>query len=788
MRRTDRAAATLEKLREVNHIHQINDMQVQQLQAARQLNLINEPTEASRFQRRQPLIAMRVSCRLQTSMSARELGVQQRTFAPAFLTQVDEGDTDERLSLRPLQTPNTIRKSVSSDHTEPLRSRAVSSSLVSSKDENEYGNEVVKTRFDKSIEEMRAKLEMLKAGESFAFLVSVKERESENVQRLLTKTKAEFLSRMDICNRQREVLESRRDRFKQLILTCSRLLQRNIEKAHQSMKLSTANIWTIRQADEKISLLTMKIAQMEAKCRHVEQAAMKLAPIKVALKAVGGACLIATVIPHCSSNSGAKATSAAERRRVRRALEYAENLNAFLLFIRFVIDRPTPPERLERNRLQCNERQLQGSNVILNMASRSGELQNHVDRLRQNRQELEQAVATATEEISSDTAAIGAICASVQVLHTRLHQSRFAPRTYTLEEPSASFPGSKKNAAPLSRFLDVLQAIEQLKQIADLAYKYKAMIWEADTEREKLRRRAQRAVQDVHSASASPLGRTPHRRGRLAGIRPECRGSPSGSIRAAATLPRASSCRIITKADSHSTPPGESGRSSPKSSLLAHRRLSVGLRNLSAVTEDGAVEFVFIPPSAGQNRAPPHTPDKVRSTALCSTSVSRLQATSGSQLHFRRRSKQTLASTNKTESSQSAALSNARTAGQKSSWVLSSNVTASPTGRSASQRTRQSFAILTAKARRKNTTATEQAPSPKRGSSRRTTAWTKAALQQQRRRESMLQMLPQCRALGRSAAGKRSTSSPAANAQKPKLLHPSCGRLTDGLQKLVLPR
>ncbi|PHJ21604.1 hypothetical protein CSUI_004553 [Cystoisospora suis] len=355
--------------------------------------------------------------------------------------------------------------------------------------------------------------------------------------------------------------ETRTTKLDKLILARSRLLQRNIEKAKASDEASSSTLQGIIQADNKVTALRGRLAQMEEHCKRVERLAKKLQPIKWVtapeLRNLGWLVALPSraFVEQAAGLSGDAGEPSGEGLMKRMATLQSTN-EELRKKLTDAID------RLEQTRLDCNARQLQASNILLNMASSS----------------------RANVRVNLIRPVVGIPSLLVQ----RLHQSRFAPKTYPLDETNTSTKSPKEGNLPLTRFLDVMQASVQLRQIADLARKYKAIIKEADVERDKLKRRGTLSQREKHvqrfTDSAMLVG--------------------SSSVPFAATTigkapasasPRASSNWLRGKSshtdafhgDRLASPTVESGRASPKPSLLVRQQVC-----LSPAAEDAAQEDV----------------------------------------------------------------------------------------------------------------------------------------------------------------------------------------------------
>ncbi|CBZ51961.1 conserved hypothetical protein [Neospora caninum Liverpool] len=460
---------------------------------------------------------------------------------------------------------------------------------------------------------------------------------------------------------------------------------------------------TIRQAEEKIALLSARAAQMEAHCRRVQHAARKLAPVKKYVEAVS------ELLGETAEGSG-------------------ESL------MRRMVTLQSTNEELKR------------------------QLSDAVDRLEQRRLESK--------------------------ARQRLHQSRFAPKVYNQEEPSPTSSTPKDAALPPARFLDVLQAKECLKQIGELARKYKAIIKDADAEREKTRRRGQR--------SALPWSLT-----KLFSSRSSPRVGPLETCKTAtlvATSRSPSAARVagspgfvISKGDRSETAAGDSGRSSPQPPLVVRQPLSVEVEVPSVVAGEDVVEFVFIKMNGGNHRSRPQTCNtSTLSTSVYQTSVSGRQCTQGSQLHFGYSSQQQRLLHSPVGSVKTATLSHSSASDRIPLPSESGNM---PGQRrvvvSHNKLSRTSW--LTQKNNRKRSKSAEEASPGRNSSSRWAVTRTKAALQQQKKRDSAVS-LPKILAPDSSAVERRKKQRNTTKTARPTLVQPTFGCIGADLGRPTVPR
>ncbi|KYK72211.1 hypothetical protein TGPRC2_242370 [Toxoplasma gondii TgCatPRC2] len=343
----------------------------------------------------------------------------------------------------------------------------------------------------------------------------------------------------------------------------------------------------------------------------------------------------------------------------------------------------------------------------------------------------------------------------------RLHQSHFAPKGYIKEDPSPISSSPKDTALSHARFLDIQQATEYLKQIGELAHKYKAIIKEAEAERDKIKRRGQRPelpFQDQYL----PCG------GNRGPVETSKRPTLGATSRSASAAPGGGPGCAMSKVGRLESVAADSGRSSPRAPLFVRRSVPVEVEVPLEAAEEDVVELVVIKTNGGNHRSPSQaSSNSTLSAAVYHPSASGRQHNQGVQFGYSSRQQRTLhtpAGSNKTAKLFHSPVSDKTgLASEADSVSRHATVVASRKFFPASCSTKNCNI-------KRSTSADETSPG-RSLSSRWATTRTKAALQQQKKRNSTVS-LPKIVALDSSAVGRRRRQSSASEADRPSLLEP----------------
>ncbi|KEP65152.1 UNVERIFIED_CONTAM: hypothetical protein HHA_242370 [Hammondia hammondi] len=351
----------------------------------------------------------------------------------------------------------------------------------------------------------------------------------------------------------------------------------------------------------------------------------------------------------------------------------------------------------------------------------------------------------------------------------RLHQSRFAPKGYIKEDPNPTSSSPKDTALSHARFLDIQQATEYLKQLGELAHKYKAIIQEADAERDKIKRRGQRPelpFQDQYLLSGGNRGP----------VETSKRPNLGVSSRSASAARGGSPGCAMSQVGRLESVAADSGRSSPRSPLFVRQSASVEVEVPLEAAEEDVVELVVIKTNGGIDRSPPQTrSNSTLSAAVYQTSASGRQYNQGVQFGYSSRQQRTphtpVGSKKAAKLFQSPVSDRTGVASEADSVSRHATVVAS--------RKLWSASCSTKNCNRKRSKSADETSPGRSLSSRWATTRTKAALQQQKKRNSTVS-LPKIVTVDSSAVGRRRRQSSTSKADRPSLLEPPKSECLEG--------